>query len=72
MGLKIMHRGPLIWHYLRTKCHENLPRGSEVISRGQTDRYRQTGDLKSLLSFLESRLKLRKSSKFPVKYDGKI
>jgi hypothetical protein len=70
MGLKILHRGPLEWHYLRTKFPENLPRGSEVISRGQIDR--QTGDLISLLSFLESTLKLRKSSKFPVKYDGKI
>jgi hypothetical protein len=32
--------------------HENLPNGSKVISAGQT------GDLISLLSFLESRLKI--------------
>jgi len=49
-----LHRGPLEWHYLRTKFHENLPSGSKVISGGhsQTD-----CDLISLLSFLESRLK---------------
>jgi hypothetical protein len=62
MGLKIiaLHRAPLEWHYLRTKCHENLPSSSKVI-RGthihtyiHTDRQtdRQTGDLISLLSFL--------------------
>jgi hypothetical protein len=51
MGLKIMHRGPLKWHYLLTIFHENLPSGSKVISGGQTDR--ETGDLISLLSFLE-------------------
>jgi hypothetical protein len=47
------HRGPLEWHYLRTKFHENLPSGSEVISGGDT----KTGDLISLLSFLENSLK---------------
>jgi hypothetical protein len=36
-GLKIIHRGPLEWHYLRTKFHGNLPSGSEVADR-------QTGD----------------------------
>jgi hypothetical protein len=55
MGLKLLHRGPLEWHYLRYKFHENLSRGSEVISGGQTDR--QAGDLISLFSFMESRLK---------------
>jgi hypothetical protein len=40
MGLKItvLHRGPLEWHYLRTKCHESLPSGSKFISGGQTNR----------------------------------
>jgi hypothetical protein len=37
------------------QIYVNLPSGSKVISGGQTDR--ETGDLKSLLSFLESRLK---------------
>jgi hypothetical protein len=43
-----------------------LPSGSKVISGGQTDRQtqkdRQTGDLISLLSFLESRLEMYISS----------
>jgi hypothetical protein len=38
MGLKLLHRGPLEWHYLRTKFHEDLPGGSKVISGGHTDR----------------------------------
>jgi hypothetical protein len=38
MGLKLLHRGPLAWHYLRTKLHENLPSGSKVTSGGHTDR----------------------------------
>jgi hypothetical protein len=33
MGLKILHRGSLEWHYLRTKFHENLPGGSKAIHR---------------------------------------
>jgi hypothetical protein len=37
MGLKILPVGPLEWHYLRTKFHENLPSGSEVISGRHTD-----------------------------------
>jgi hypothetical protein len=37
MGLTLLHQGPFEWHYLRTKCHEILPCGSEVISGGQTD-----------------------------------
>jgi hypothetical protein len=62
MELKIWHWGPLEWHYLPTKYHENLPSGSKVISRGHTDTHiytqtdRQTGDLIRLLSFLQSRL----------------
>jgi hypothetical protein len=52
-----LHRGPLEQHYLCTKCHENLPSGSEVISGEQTDK---TGVLTRLLSFLESRLKIEK------------
>jgi hypothetical protein len=31
-------RGPLEWHYLRTKFNENLSRGSKVISEGPTDK----------------------------------
>jgi hypothetical protein len=38
MRLKLLHRGPLEWHYLSTKFHENLPNGSEVIGGRQTDR----------------------------------
>jgi hypothetical protein len=39
MGLKIMHLGPLEWHYIPTKYHEHLPSGLEVINEGtQTDR----------------------------------
>jgi hypothetical protein len=53
MGLKILHWGLLERHYLRTKVHEILPSGLKVI-RGA---HRRTGDLISLLSFLESRLK---------------
>jgi hypothetical protein len=34
MGLKLLHGGPLEWHYRRTTFHENLPNGSEVISGG--------------------------------------
>jgi hypothetical protein len=58
-----MHRGTLEWHYFHTKFHENLQSSSEVISGGHT--YRQTGDLISLLSFLESMIK-RKFKKWPV------
>jgi hypothetical protein len=54
MGLKLMNRDPLEWHYLPTKYHENLRSGLKVISWGHTDR--QTGDLISLLSLLETRL----------------
>jgi hypothetical protein len=38
MGLKLLHRGPLEWHYFPTKYHENLQSGSKVISGGHTDR----------------------------------
>jgi hypothetical protein len=47
MGLKLLHRGPLKWHYRRKYFHENLPSGSEIISGGQTD----------YLHLFESRLK---------------
>jgi hypothetical protein len=50
-----MHRGPLEWNYVCTKFHEYLPRGSKIITGGHTDR--QTGDLISLLSFLEITIK---------------
>jgi hypothetical protein len=53
MGIKSLHRGPLEWHHLRTKFSENLSRGLEVTSGGN----RQTGDLISILSFLESGLR---------------
>jgi hypothetical protein len=56
MSLKLLNWGPLEWHYINTKFHENLPSGSEVISGGPTDR--QIGDLISLLSFLKSMLKM--------------
>jgi hypothetical protein len=55
IGLKLLLRGSLEWYYLRTKFYENLPSYSEVISWVHIER--QTGDLISLLSFLESRLK---------------
>jgi hypothetical protein len=32
-----MHRGPLEYHYVLTKFHENLPSGSKVISGEQTE-----------------------------------
>jgi hypothetical protein len=38
MELKVSHRGPHEWHYLRTKFIENLPSGSQVISGEQTHR----------------------------------
>jgi hypothetical protein len=36
MGLKLLHRGPLEWHYLCTKFHEILPSSSKFISGGHT------------------------------------
>jgi hypothetical protein len=36
MGLKLLHHGPLEWHRLPIKFHENLPIGSKV--GGHTDR----------------------------------
>jgi hypothetical protein len=38
MGLKLLHRGPLEWHYVQTKFHEIIPSGLRVISAGYTDR----------------------------------
>jgi hypothetical protein len=40
MGLKILHRGPLEWHCLHTKFHEDLPSDSNVISGEHTHRQR--------------------------------
>jgi hypothetical protein len=48
MGIKILYRDPLEWHYLGTKFYESLPSASKVISGGT---HRQTGDLISLLYF---------------------
>jgi hypothetical protein len=36
IGLKLLYRDPLEWHYLHTKFHENLPIGLKVYG-GQTD-----------------------------------
>jgi hypothetical protein len=36
-GYKLLHRGPLEYHYVLTKFHENLPGGSKFISRWQTN-----------------------------------
>jgi hypothetical protein len=60
MELKLLHLGPLKWHYHRAKFHEKLPSYSKVVSRGHTNRqtHRRTGDLISLLSFFESRVKM--------------
>jgi hypothetical protein len=32
MGRKLLHRGSLEYHYAQKKFHENLVRGSKVIS----------------------------------------
>jgi hypothetical protein len=37
IGLKMLHRGPLKYHYVLTKFHENLSSCSKVINGGQTD-----------------------------------
>jgi hypothetical protein len=52
MGLKLLHRGHLEWHYFHTKFHENRSSSSKVISGGHIDR--QSRDLISLLSVLEA------------------
>jgi hypothetical protein len=44
MGLKLLHRAPFEYHYLRIKFHENLPSGSKVIAGGHTNR--QTANFK--------------------------
>jgi hypothetical protein len=38
MVLKLLHRGPLEWHYHRTEFHENLSGYSKVISGGHRDK----------------------------------
>jgi len=52
-------RGHLEWHHLTAKIHENPPVDPNVINGTHTHTHtdRQGGDLISLLSFLESRLK---------------
>jgi hypothetical protein len=56
IGLKLLHRGPLEWHYLHKKIHENhTDRQAGTQTNTKTDR--QTGDLISLLSILESSYK---------------
>jgi hypothetical protein len=34
---KLLHRGPLEYHYVLTKFHENLQISSKVINGGHTD-----------------------------------
>jgi hypothetical protein len=64
MALKLLHRGALEQHNLPTKYYEKLPVGSKVTSerraRKHTHTDRLTGDLISLRSFLEIRLKTKK------------
>jgi hypothetical protein len=55
IGLNLLHRGPLEWYYIHAKFYENLPSGSKLLV-GATDR--QTGDVISLLSFLQSTLQI--------------
>jgi hypothetical protein len=55
--LKMRRRGHLQWHHLSTIFHENPPISSKVISGRHTHTHTHT-DLISLLSFLESRLKI--------------
>jgi hypothetical protein len=38
MALKLLQRGPLEWHHLPTKYHEDLPSGSKIINGGQTEK----------------------------------
>jgi len=38
VGLQILHRGSLEWHYLHTKFHKILLRGLKVTSGGGADR----------------------------------
>jgi hypothetical protein len=56
MGLQLLHRGPLEWHYLPIKYRE-IYQAVQKLLVGGTQTHTQTGDLISLLSFLESRLK---------------
>jgi hypothetical protein len=58
--LKNLASGSSQWHHLPTKFHESPPIGSKVISGGHTYADRQAGDMISLLSFLEMKLKLVK------------
>jgi hypothetical protein len=51
----VLHLGPLEWHHLTSKFHENLLIGSKVDWGGGD---RQSDDLISLFPILESRLKI--------------
>jgi hypothetical protein len=64
-GLKNMASRSFQWHQLPIKFHENPSIGSKVIS-GAKDTHTQAGDLISLMSFLESRLKTEVSQSFTV------
>jgi hypothetical protein len=64
LDYKLLHWGPLEWHYLHTKFHENLSSRSEVISGGHRQTDRQTGDLISILSFFKSRLNIYVSANY--------
>jgi hypothetical protein len=70
MGIKITASGPFEWYHFPTKYHEDLPSSSKVIGEG----HRQTGDLISLLSFFESRLKISNSLEqcFPTRVPQNI
>jgi hypothetical protein len=65
MRLNLLYRSPLEWHHLHTKCHEILPSGLKLLL-GDTQTDRQTGDLKSLLSFFGKQAKNELSKKHTI------
>jgi hypothetical protein len=66
--LKMWLRGHLQWHYLPTKFHENAPIGLKANSGIHT----QASDLISLLSFLESRLKMKASNPLHLQRESEM